>query len=115
MLEKKTDIYADGNIIGIKFISGDEIICKIVGKVNGHLSIRGARTLGMSPEGEVQYVGWPTTIAMDGTVDLMEYEMSIPMQSILTPFRLSDEFLENAKTLFEKNVIIAPPEKKIIV
>ncbi len=110
MIKEKTTLIEEGAIIGVKFVSGEDVMAKI-GKILGdQVELILPHSLVTSHEGAA-FMAWPSMVSDDS--------FFVHKNKIMIAYPLREDFLNQYSPLHgeveeEKAGIFMPPEKKII-
>ena len=115
MFKDSNKLMVKGNVIGIKFINGDEVICMVEGVANGCVTLLRPYTItpSVNEEGDpaVAFAPWPWMVDDDE-----QHRIVMALDKILVAFHPRGDFIEETAPLYkglDKPAIVVP-DKKII-
>jgi len=109
MLRETNNLLVAGNYVGIKFVSGEEILCKI-GEVSDTVKLIRPHFIAQTAQGVV-FMPWPQLVNHE---DEASHTITVSKDKILASFGLRPDFEAELRNIMGDSPKIFMPDKKII-
>lgn len=110
MLKTNNNLLVEGNFIGVKFVTGEDVLCRVGEVTPTEVTLLRPHFI-TAAEGGMAFMPWPTMVNYE---DASKHVVTVDRSKILTPYNLSKEFLETMLELLDEKSAILVPDKKIL-
>ena len=110
MLKTNNNLFVEGNFIGVKFVTGEDVLCKVGAVTETDVTLLRPHFI-TAAEGGMAFMPWPTMVNYE---EVGKHAVTIERSKILTPYPLRKDFLETLLELLDEKPVILVPDKKIL-
>lgn len=109
MLRETNSLLMAGNYVGVKLVSGEEVLCKL-GNISDTVELIRPHFIAQTAEGVV-FMPWPQLVDHK---DEESHTITIEKSKLLAPFKLRPDFEAELRNIMGDTPKIFVPDKKII-